>query len=88
MAYTKQEEAVEFWMLSKGILQDSKIDIDEAKVIRRWLEEHRAGDSFDMAIARLNKFLSDGYIDPFESKDLVDMLGTVLRTLRQGATRV
>ena len=83
MAYTKQEEAAEFWMLSKGILQDSKIDLDEAKVIRRWLEEHRTDGSFDMAVARLNKFLSDGYIDRFESKELIDMLGSILRLLRQ-----
>ena len=83
MAYTKQEEAAEFWMLSKGILQDSKIDLDEAKVIRRWLEEHRTDGSFDMAIARLDKFLSDGYIDQFESKVLIDMLGSILRLFRQ-----
>ena len=83
MAYTKQEESAEFWMLSKGILQDSKIDLDEAKVIRRWLEEHRMDGSFDMAIARLDKFLNDGYIDRFESKELIDMLGSILRLLRQ-----
>ena len=85
MAYTKQEEAAEFWMLTKGILQDAKVDTDEAKVIKRWLEEHRTDDSFDFTIAKLKKFFADGYIDRFESKELIDSLGNVLRALRTAA---
>ena len=82
MAYTKQELGAEFWMLTKGILQDSTVDTDEAGVIRRWLEEHREGNEFDLIIARLDKFLTDGYIDRYESKSLIDSIGSVLRILR------
>ena len=38
MAYTKAELGSEFWMLTKGILQDGTVDTDEASVIKRWLE--------------------------------------------------
>ena len=82
MAYTNAELGAEFWMLTKGILQDSNVDTDEAKVIVRWLEEHKTGSEFDRAIAKLNKFLTDGYIDRFESKELIDSIGSILRTLR------
>ena len=82
MAYTNAELGAEFWMLTKGILQDSNVDTDEAKVIVRWLEEHKTGSEFDRAIAKLKKFLTDGYIDRFESKELIDSIGNILRTLR------
>ena len=82
MAYTKAELGAEFWMLTKGILQDSSVDTDEAAVVKRWLEEHKTGTEFDLVIARLDKFLTDGYIDRFESKTLIDTIGTILRTLR------
>ena len=82
MAYTNAELGAEFWMLTKGILQDSNVDTDEAKVIVRWLEEHKTGPEFDLVIAKLNKFLTDGYIDRFESKELIDSIGSILRTLR------
>lgn len=82
MAYTNAELGQEFWMLTKGILQDSTVDTDEAGVIKRWLEEHKQGAEFDSAIAKLDKFLTDGYIDRFESKELIDSIGRILRTLR------
>ena len=82
MAYTKAELGAEFWMLTKGILQDATVDTDEASVIKRWLEEHKEGTEFDLVINRLDKFLTDGYIDRFESKQLIDTIGTILRTLR------
>ena len=82
MAYTNAELGQEFWMLTKGILQDSNVDTDEAAVIKRWLEEHKTGSEFDLVISKLGKFLTDGYIDRFESKELIDSIGTVLRTLR------
>jgi len=82
MAYTKAELGAEFWMLTKGILQDSSVDTDEARVVKRWLEEHKEGNEFDLMIAKLDKFLTDGYIDRFESKALTDSIGTILRTLR------
>ena len=82
MAYTRNELGAEFWMLTKGILQDGTVDTDEAGVIKRWLEEHKEGTEFDFTIARLDKFLTDGYIDRFESKQLIDTIGTILRTLR------
>lgn len=80
---TTKEKSMEFWMLTKGILQDSTVDTDEAKVIKRWLEEHKVGTEFDFVIAKLDKFLADGYIDRFESKGLIDAIGSVLATLRQ-----
>jgi len=79
---TRQEESAEFWMLTKGILQDSRVDTEEAGVIKRWLEEHRRGDEFDRLIAKLDKFLQDGYIDRFESKEMIDSIGHVLAVLR------
>lgn len=82
MAYTNQELGAEFWMLTKGILQDSGVDTDEARVVKRWLEEHAVGAEFAPVIARLDKFLTDGYIDRFESKTLIDSIGTILRMLR------
>lgn len=82
MAYTKAELGAEFWMLTKGILQDATVDTDEAAVIKRWLEEHKQGAEFDLVIDRLAKFLTDGYIDRFESKTLIDTIGSILRTLR------
>ena len=83
MAYSRQELGEEFWMLTKGILQDSSVDTDEARVLKRWLEEHREGAEFDTIVAKLDKFLTDGYIDRFESKSLMDTIGSILRLLRQ-----
>lgn len=79
---TAKEKSAEFWMLTKGILQDSKVDTDEASVIKRWLEEHKVGAEFDLTISKLDRFLKDGYIDRFESKNLIDAIGSVLSTLR------
>ena len=86
MAYTATELGEEFWMLTKGILQDSHVDTDEARVVVRWLEEHRRGTEFDIVIGKLRKFLTDGYIDRFESQELITSIGTVLRTLRSAAS--
>ena len=79
--YTDEELGKEFWMLTKGVLQDSTVDTDEARVIKRWLEEHSDGRRFETIVAKLEKFLSDGYIDRFEAKSLVDSIGSVLRIL-------
>lgn len=79
---TVKEKSAEFWMLTKGILQDSKVDTEEAAVIKRWLEEHKTGNEFDRTIERLDGFLKDGFIDRFESKNLIDSIGSVLSTLR------
>lgn len=79
---TRKEESSEFWMLTKGILQDSRVDTEEAGVVKRWLEEHKRGDEFDRLIEKLDKFLTDGYIDRFESKDVIDSIGRVLALLR------
>ena len=82
---TRKEESNEFWMLTKGILQDARVDTDEALVIKRWLEEHQRDGEFGRVIETLGKFLTDRYIDRFESKNLCDMIGNVLTTLRQAA---
>ena len=79
---TKKELHDEFWLLTKSVLEDSRIDTDEARVIKRWMEEHREGNSFDFFIEKLNGFLSDGYVDRFESANVIEALGCVLRQLR------
>lgn len=83
---TRKDESNEFWMLTKGILQDARVDTEEALVVKRWLEEHQRDGEFDRAIEMLGKFLTDRYIDRFESKSLCDMIGDVLTRLRQSAS--
>ncbi len=78
---TMKELHDEFWLLTKGVLQDSQLDTDEAKVLKRWLEEHRKGTEFDPVIGKLDRFLADGYIDKFESKELIDSLVFILRSM-------
>ena len=82
---TRKEESKEFWMLTQGVLQDARIDTEEALVIKRWLEEHQRDGEFAHPIETLGKFLVDRYIDRFESKSLCDMIGGVLTTLRRDA---
>ena len=80
---TPQQERDEFWLLSKGILQDSKIDTDEARVIRCWLAEHNHNGTYDFALAKLDRQLSDGWIDRYESTAIIDAIGQVLRMMRE-----
>lgn len=82
---TRQEEAAEFWLLTQGVLQDARVDTEEARVIKRWLEEHQKGDEFARLILRLDKFLMDGIVDRFEARDIIDSIGFILRTLRTSA---
>ena len=79
---TKKELHDEFWLLTKGILQDSKVDTMEAAVVKRWLEEHQTGNEFEALVNKLSKMLSDAYIDRFESQDIVNLLGRTLTQLR------
>lgn len=83
MAYTREQEHQEFWMLTKGILQDASVDTDEAKVVYTWLTEHRREGEFAITIRKLEKYLQDGYIDRFESQGLIESIGSVLRELRK-----
>lgn len=80
---TKEEARAEFWLLTKGILQDSKVEIDEAKVIKRWLEEHACGNAFDEVVKRLDKAIADGFIDRVESSEISSLFGYVLVKLRE-----
>ena len=79
---TQTELHDELWLLTKGILQDSRMDTTEASVIKRWLEEHQTGNEFGLLIGKLSKMLSDTYIDRFESKEIIDLLGHTLKQLR------
>lgn len=79
---TQQELHDEFWLLTKSVLQDSRIDTEEAKVLKRWLEEHAQGGFFDVASEKLGRFLADGYIDRHESAAMISTLGKVLAQLR------
>ena len=78
---TREELSAEFWLLTKALLQDGRIDADEARVVKRWLEEHLPEESAGL-VARLDGFLADGYIDPRESARITEALGAVLRRLR------
>ena len=80
---TIEEERDEFWMLTTGILQDSRIDAKEARVVKRWLEEHSRGGEHAMLIARLDGFLADGYIDPRESEAIANSIGRTLANMRR-----
>lgn len=82
---TREEEANEFWLLTQAILHDSKVDIEEARVIRRWLQEHQRDGEFETQLGKLDKFMQDRYIDRFESRDLITSIGSVLRSLRESA---
>lgn len=84
---SKRELHDEFWLLTKGVLEDSRIDTDEAKVLKRWLEEHQQDGEFGFAIGKLEGILSDGYVDRFESKEIIDALGHILSLLnvKEGA---
>lgn len=79
---TQKELHDEFWLLTKSVLQDSRIDAAEATVLKRWLEEHQQGDEFDYLIGKLSELLSDKYVDRNESRIVVDALGRVLAQLR------
>ena len=79
---TKQEMHDEFWLLTKSVLQDSRIDTEEARVLKRWLEEHQQGTEFSFVIGKLNRVLEDGYVDRFESSEVTDALGRTLAQLR------
>ena len=50
-------------------------------MVKRWLEEHQSGDEFKSMIDKLSKFLSDGFIDQIESRNLIESLGYTLRAL-------
>jgi len=79
---TLQELHDEFWLLTKSVLQDSRIDTEEAKVLKRWLEEHDQGGIFGIALEKLDHFLKDGYVDRHESNAMIATLGKVLAQLR------
>ena len=81
---TRKELHDEFWLLTRGILQDSKVDTDEARVIKRWLEEHQREGDFNALIEKLSGILVDGYVDRFESAAIINMLGRTLTQLNQG----
>ena len=81
---TRKELHDEFWLLTRSVLQDSKVDTNEAKVLKRWLEEHQIEGEFNALIEKLAGFLVDGYVDRFESSAIVNMLGRALAQLNQG----
>ena len=80
---TREKEANEFWLLTLAILEDSKVETSEAKVVLRWIQEHQRADEFAPQLAKLQKFMDDGYIDRFESKDIIQSISSVLRRLRE-----
>ena len=81
---TQKELHDEFWLLTRGILQDSTVDTGEAKVIKRWLEEHQSNGEFNELVKKLSGILDDGYVDRFESTTIINMLGRTLAQLNQG----
>ena len=79
---TQKELHDEFWLLTKSVLEDSRIDTEEAHVLKRWLEEHQKETEFNYVIKKLDRILDDGYVDRFESKEIIDTLGHTLSQLR------
>ena len=79
---TKKELHGEFRLLTKSVLEDSRIDADEARVIKRWMEKRRAGDAFGFFIENPNGFLGDGRVGRWGSTKVIEALGSVLRQLR------
>lgn len=75
-------DIAELKILSRGILADATVDVEEARVLRRWLHAHRVveGD-FDFVIAQLDRFLEDGAVQAFESRAIAQMLGHCRQTL-------
>ena len=80
---TQKELHDEFWLLTKSVLQDSRIDADEATVLKRWMEEHQRGDEFSYQIGKISEFLADKYVDRNESRIIIDALGRTLAQLRE-----
>lgn len=72
----------EFYLLTKSVLADSRIDTEEAHVLKRWLEEHQRETEFDSVIKKLDRILVDEYVDRFESREIIDSLGRTLAQLR------
>lgn len=79
---TKEELREEFWLLTKGVLLDSQVDITEARVIKRWLDEHDDEGKFAFVRSKLEKFLEDKIIDRRESAAIAESLGRVLSMMR------
>ena len=80
---TQKELHDEFWLLTSGIIQDSVIDVKEARVLKRWLEEHQSNGEFGFLIDKLDNFLVDGHVDRFESRVIVNALGHTLAQLNR-----
>ena len=80
---TRTELHDEFWLLTRGVLQDSKVDTQEAKVLKRWLEEHQRDGEFDALIGKLDAILKDGFVDRFESSTIINTLGWALAQLNK-----
>lgn len=80
---TQKELHDEFWLLTKSVLQDSRIDIDEARVLKRWFEEHQGFCRFDAETARLAEFISDGYVGRAEAPEILNMISRTLLRLNK-----
>ena len=59
------------------------MDTTEARVVKRWLEEHQSGEEFKPMIGKLAKFLADGFIDQIEFPFAAGELGRQKLTLRE-----
>jgi len=78
---TQKELHDEFWLLTKSVLQDSRIRTEEARVLKRWLDEHQQNGEFDFVIAKLDRLLVDGAVDRFESGEAISAITSVLSLL-------
>lgn len=85
---TQKELHDEFWLLTKGVLQDSRIDTAEARVLKRWFEEHQGFCRFDDEVAMLAEFISDGYVGRAEAPEVLNMISRILFQLnKDGVTK-
>ena len=51
---TQKESHDEFCLLTNGIVQDSVIDVKEARALKRWLEERQRNGKFGFLIDKLD----------------------------------
>ncbi|MGM0538611.1 MAG: BRCT domain-containing protein [Thermodesulfobacteriota bacterium] len=72
--------------LCKGVIADSKVNQQEAEFLLNWLQANSDVASqwpCNILAARIQEYLSDGYLDREESEDLLDLLEQITGAVDQ-----